>query len=339
MSAATLPYHLRPHKAVDRRLFIDLLGRSERWRPLDRAAYISMGAYPLEDHKMVHRKFGIGRLIAFDYDEKIVERQKFNRPVDSFHAIKSKSGDFIDKLDEYLQEAECGDADNLVIWLDYTSPKQLGNQIREFEQLLDKLALGDIVRVTVNAQLSALHDARDKEGKLIEAEPLRELRLEKLRSRIGDYLPTDAASADMTDERLPVLISRAFGAAAAKAKPTSGRDVFAPLSSVRYADGQQMLSMTGMLISRDEKTVLYNRLGMETWPFWSQDWKTVYRLSVPDLTLRERLHLEREVAEGSFADTVKELGFVFEKNDDAQLFVDSYRKFYRFYPNLLPAEL
>ena len=31
MRGASVPYHLRPHKSVDRRLFLDLLMRFERW--------------------------------------------------------------------------------------------------------------------------------------------------------------------------------------------------------------------------------------------------------------------------------------------------------------------
>lgn len=287
---------------------------------------------------MVHRRFGINRLVAFDNDERVVARQVFNRPIEAFRAIKSKSGDFIDKLDHHLEAADCSDADQLIIWLDYTSPKQLGEQIREFQELLDKLAPGDIVRVTVNAHLSALQEARDPEGNPYPADVLRGIRLDRLQTRIGDYLPTSAGPGDMTETRLPVLISRAFGAAAAKAKPTTGSEVFAPLSCVRYADGQQMLSMTGMLIPREKKHDLYSRLDMSSWPFWSDDWKTVHGLSVPDLTLRERLFLERQVAEGDFEDSVGDLGFVFAKEEDASHFAESYEKYYRFYPSLLPAE-
>ena len=72
MSGASIPYHLRPHKSVDRRLFLDLLTRYERWKPLADYIYISMGAYPLEDHKLVHRHLGISRLISFDLENDTV---------------------------------------------------------------------------------------------------------------------------------------------------------------------------------------------------------------------------------------------------------------------------
>lgn len=339
MSAATLPYHLRPHKAVDRRLFLDLLNRCERWRPLIRDAYLSMGAYPLEDHKLVHRMLGIKRLIAIDGDENVVARQRFNRPVDTFRCFKLKSGELIERLDQTLNEADCGDAEGLIFWLDYTSPAQLGEQIREFESLLDKLKSGDIVRVTVNAHLPTLGEAKDKEGKPIEASQLKENRFATLKTRIGDYLPSDAKASDMTPDRLPLLISQAFGKAAANAMPVSADNTFAPLSVVRYADGQQMLSMTGMVVPRTEKAELRARLDLSSWPFASEEWKIVHRLEVPDLTLRERLFLERAAATSDYEEVSKTLDFVFSEGMSIEVFLDNYKDFYRFYPALLSAEL
>jgi hypothetical protein len=339
VSAATIPYHLRPHKAVDRRLFIDLLNRCERWRPLIRDAYLSMGAYPLEDHKLVHRMIGITRLIAFDDDPNIVARQRFNRPVDSFRAFKMKSGELIAELDQVLQEAECGDPEGLIIWLDYTAPKQLGEQVREFEALLDKVKKGDIVRVTVNAHLPALGDSKGPDGKNIPSDQLRVNRFGKLKERIGDYLPSDAKASDMTPERLPVLIAQAFGKAAAKALPVSGQNAFVPLSVVRYSDGQQMLSMTGMVVPRTQKTDLRNKLDMSSYPFFSDEWKDVHFLEVPDLTLRERLFLERAASTSNCEEVAENLGFAFSDDMDIGVFLNNYKEFYRFYPTLLSAEV
>lgn len=339
MSAATIPYHLRPHKAVDRRLFIDLLNRCERWRPLIRDAYLSMGAYPLEDHKLVHRMLGITRLIAFDSDANIVARQRFNRPVDSFRAIQKKSGELIADLDQVLREAECGDPEGLIVWLDYTSPKQLGEQVREFEALLDKVKEGDIVRVTVNAHLPALGDSKGPDGKNIPSDQLRANRFQKLKERIGDYLASDAKASDMTPDRLPVLIAQAFGKAAAKAFPVSGENAFAPLSVVRYSDGTQMLSMTGMVIPRTKKTDLRNKLDIRSYPFFSDEWKDVHFLEVPDLTLRERLFLERAASTSNCDEVAESLGFAFSDEMDVGIFLSNYKEFYRFYPTLLSAEV
>ncbi len=164
MKAGSLPYHLRPHKTVDRRLFLDLLSRFERWKPLTNYVYVSMGAYPLEDHKLVHRLIGITQLVAFDFDKNIVARQLFNKPVESCHCLHKKSGDLISELDDILVECSFSISSGVIVWLDYTNPRQLGQQIREFEALLSKLRAGDLVRVTVNAQANALLEPQAPDG-------------------------------------------------------------------------------------------------------------------------------------------------------------------------------
>ena len=339
MTAANIPYHLRTQKAVDRRLFLDLLGRFERYKPIVRYAYLSMGAYPLEDHKLVHRLLGITRLICFDGDERIVARQKFNRPTNTCYCACMKSSELVSSLDEVLTDAEAADADGLIVWLDYTSPKHIGEQIREFQELIDKLASGDIVRITVNANPAALGDDSGDNGKRLVKQELAEKRFKKLDGRIGDYLPNDVTLHDMSKEKLPIALARAFGNAAGKALPPSGSKTFMPVSIVRYADAQQMLTLTGVVTERNEKSIIWDKVSLSDWPFSSREWNQVHALSVPDLTLRERLLLDRAVADNSHSKLEEDLGFRFEDDIDAAAFIQNYKDFYRFYPSLLTAEL
>lgn len=338
MSGSSIPYHLRPHKAVDRRLFVDLLNRCERWRPLGDAAYISMGAYPLEDHKLVHRVLGLRKLIAFDYDPEIVKRQKFNRPIETCKCIRRSSGEVVADLDAVLADAGYADVQNLIVWLDYTSPAELGEQIREFITLLDKLRAGDVVRVTVNANASSLFSPKPQKGvPTMPADAVRKARYEKLNERIGDYLPTDTGPDMMSDELLPTVLARAFGVAALQAMPTSGENTFAPLSLVRYADGQQMLSVTGIVVEREKETAMRAKLDLDSWRFGSMGWDVVHLLTVPDLTIRERLFLERAIGTTSISDIKAQLGFDFGALETGEEFLSDYEHYYRFYPNLLAA--
>jgi hypothetical protein len=222
MSGASIPYHLRPHKSVDRRLFLDLLTRFERWKPLTDHVYVSMGAYPLEDHKLVHRQLGLSRLIAFDLEEGVVARQKFNRPIETCHCLHKNSGEIISHLDAILSECMFSNPAGIIVWLDYTSPGQLGHQIREFESLLDKLRTGDLIRVTVNAQPNALVEPPMPGANPPLAKEKRERQFHNLKSRIGEFLPSETGPDDMTPEGLPLAISKSFGAAALKALPVTG---------------------------------------------------------------------------------------------------------------------
>lgn len=339
MSGAVVPYHLRPHKAVDRRLFLDLLSRYERWKPLSEYAYVSMGAYSLEDHKLVHRIIGITRLIAFDLDEEVVARQRFNKPIESCRCLAKKSGELIAQLDAVLIECSMPAENGIVIWLDYTEPTKIGEQVREFESLLDKLRPGDVVRVTVNAHPHAFLDHSTADGKPLLADEKRAKQFQRLRERIGDFLPSWARSDHMTPAELPLVLSESFAAAALNAVPVSGPNAFIPLSIIRYADGQQMLSLTGAVVKRGDEDDFIARLDLKNWPFASTDWRTIHRLVVPHLTVRERLFLERGIVSRPPNELMAELGFENAAEVKITEFLDNYRNYYRFYPTLLSAEV
>jgi hypothetical protein len=300
-------------------------------------AYLSMGAYPLEDHKLVHRNLGITRLIAFDMEASVVSRQEFNKPIDSCRCIVRKSGEVVSNLSSVLEECDFADSTGVIVWLDYTMPKMLGEQVREFESLLDALTTGDVVRVTVNAHPQELNDAPSAKPTTIEER--RAKQFGNLKNRIGDYMPSEATADDMTIEGLPRILARSFAKAALNAFPVSGNLTFRPLSVVRYADGQQMLSITGVVADRTDEGEMLSRLGLATWPFASDIWTDIHNLVVPDLTLRERLFLEREVSTKSVAEIVATLGFESAGDIEVSQFIDNYKNYYRFYPTLLTAEL
>ncbi len=339
MSGASIPYHLRAHKAVDRRIFVDLLTRFERWKPLSKYVYVSMGAYPLEDHRLVHRILGITRLIAFDCDEAIVARQIFNRPLDTCHCLHKKSGDLIADLDNVLANCSFSDAEGVVVWLDYTDPKKIGTQIREFQSLLDKLRPGDLVRITVNANPNELLDAAVPGDPPPLATEKMEKQFKNIKKWVGEFLPSSASPDDMTEAKLPILISQSFAAAALKAFPVGSSTSFFPLSVVRYKDTTQMLSITGVLIEKGDEADLISRLDMASWPLASNTWSDVRRLIVPALTLRERLLLERGIVNKSAEELISELGFSNAADVGLSEFIESYKDYYRFYPTMLPAEV
>lgn len=338
MAGAQVPYHLRPHKYVDRRLFLDLLAHYERWRALDNFVYLSMGAYPLEDHRQIHRHLGITRLISFDGDENVVKRQKFNLPVGSCVCLNRMSSEVVDKIDDILEDGGASDATGVIIWLDYTDPKSLGQQIREFQTLLDKLKENDIIRVTVNAHPGSLGEPKRSDGSHYVKQELEQIRYNNLRDRIGDYLPSSASPADMGRDEYPKLLAQAFGQAALNALPVAGRKTCVPLSIMSYADGQQMLSITTAIVARDCVGEMKTKIGMNVWPFAVNDWSQVHKLRVPALTYRERLFIDRELMSSDDVTIAGKLGFEVDDNYPFVEFLGDYRNYYRFYPSLVPAE-
>ena len=61
MSGSSLPYRLRPNKAVDRELFLSLLMRLTPKLGLEKYHYVGLGGPFLEDFRLLHSRIGIGR--------------------------------------------------------------------------------------------------------------------------------------------------------------------------------------------------------------------------------------------------------------------------------------
>lgn len=341
MSGASLPYRLRPHKAVDRRIFMELLTRYERWKPLDQHCYVSMAAYTMEDQKLVHRLLGIERLLAFDRDQTVVDRQLFNRPTNEARCIAATASEVVTDMEATVRDAGIADAAGYIVWLDYTDPNQIGRQLRDFQGYAAQMAVGDIVKVTVNAAPSSWgankrHDDREEGPALREV--LRARTYEKLRSRLGDLVAPEVQPEDLNDAGLAQALARAFSIAANRAIRPTNPLALEPLSVVRYADGLQMLSITATVVERSRVADLRATLQLDSWAFGSSAWHDVRYIAVPDLTVRERLFLERN-AHLTSGEIGEEVGFDFDSATGMAGFLANYASYYRHYPMLSPVEL
>ena len=157
MSGSQLAYHLRVNKYIDRQVFIEALDLVDRFRPVAQYGYVSMAGAYLEDCRLLHQSHRITRMYSFDGNEKVLPRQAVNRPYGFIQCECHRSRDLVDRLDT-IRTALAAPETNLIIWLDYTSPKQRKSQLQELETLVPKLIDGDVVRVTFNANRATLGD-------------------------------------------------------------------------------------------------------------------------------------------------------------------------------------
>jgi hypothetical protein len=79
---------------------------------------------------------------------------------------------------------------------------------------------------------------------------------------------------------------------------------------------------------------------LEHWPLLAHDWQNVHRISIPDLSVKERLriHEDLRVNHGDLDVVGGSLPFrVGDDEEDTTLeAVQMYSKYYRYYPNFLP---
>jgi hypothetical protein len=148
MSAgSSLPYRLRPNKAVDRELFLSLLIRLAAKLSIEKYHYVGLGGPFLEDFRLVHARLGIGRMTCVECEEEVHKRQIFNRPISSLECIHST-------LEDYLDEHEFETP--TIVWFDYTEPRGITTQIERFAHTIGTVSIGSVLRITLNANPASL---------------------------------------------------------------------------------------------------------------------------------------------------------------------------------------
>jgi hypothetical protein len=318
MSAQNLAYHLRPNKAVDRQLFWELLSRIDNFRTIRAATYIGFGGPFLEDFREMHSRFGITHMVSIEMDETVHRRQRFNRPASCVQCRLGSSGDFFSSFAR--QRAT-------IVWLDYSETKRR-EQIEEFQALLLKLSAFDVVKVTLNAHPANLAAI----GGDVTNRNLHATRLSRLQEAIGDYLPDNIRTEDMNSDGL----SRLLVAALIKASQLILRSsdlVFLPLTAFQYADGQNMVTLAGALVSPAEKSRFLRITGLRRWRMRIADDNVPTKIEVPVLSARERLYLDQRLPRQREASLLRTMGFIGgnTRTDSLQL-LRSYRDLYRYYP-------
>lgn len=314
-TGSSVPYRLRPNKAVDRELFLSLLTRLAPALALEGHHYIGLGGSFLEDFRLVHARLGIDRMTSVEAEEQVHKRQLFNRPTASVECLHSS-------LEEYL---DAHDFDRpAIIWLDYTAPKPV-EQIERFARTVGEVKLNSVLRLTLNAQPSALGEPNPK----LSGQALWEWRLEKFRDGFGSLCPTDITAAGMRKKTYGPSILRALILAVAKEvfSHADRRVVWA--LSTHYADGQAMVTAT-LIVSSASDTVIEPLV--KGWKFYSPPGEPL-RIDLPALSTLERLTME------SNDDAKTKLGFELPESELGEDPFEVFKRFYRIYPHFSRVEL
>ena len=318
MSGCSLPYHLRTNKAIDRKIFFDILGHLSSFLPnkIQKYKYFSMGGPMLEDHHLLHHELGMTKLYSIERDEAALSRQQYNKPFGCISCTGSSTREFINNFNEN---------DPVIVWLDYTDTKWSA-QFSECADLLNNFKEFDILKVTFNANPEVLKKGTEK-------------------SQLSVF--KNKANHPLLSENLienDVQTMRGFAKTILDVFKSISEDVlsgdglfFYPLIQFRYIDNRhQMLTVAGMVLSEDDpfpEKMLHN-LQLIQWPYLYTKWGDIQEINVPDLTLKERQVLNQLLPMDPSDIQLDELPFKFHKNDErATKMVENYVKYYRYIPN------
>jgi hypothetical protein len=321
MSGGSIPYHLRPNKAIDRYAFLELLSKIDKYSSISQYKYIGFGGHSLEDFKYIHSRFGLGNMLSIEGDPDVYNRQKFNQPHNCIHCLQKSSGDFINEFQR---------TEETIIWLDYMRHKELRKQIEEFQATISKLELLDIIKITVNSHAAAYVQSQEDMKEL----ELQDARIRHLKTGLGEIFPAAEVTVDMmTEKRFPEALHLVLKYAANLAMVGQNDIYFQPLTAFSYKDGHHMLTVTGIILERTEKQDFLDKTNIYTWELSNIDWKPPRRINVPDLTIKERLYIDSCLPKFEAKTIQDELGFLFDSKESVSLeMLETYVLFYRHSP-------
>lgn len=313
-------YHLRPNKNIDRSLFLQTLIGLNRVFQMSEYQYIGFGSFLFDDFKAIHDTLNIREMISLEIDPIEYKRAEYNLPYKCISVQNMSSTD-------YLAGLLLKDTDHSIFWLDFVSPKELGLQLADFTSLLEKLNPGDIIRITLNAKPDCLElikgDRQDNAQ-----------RLATLRSRVREeYLPPVLSEDHVSTKMYPLTLLEILKTAAMRAlvdDPPDRANFLFPLFSCVYADGQQMLTFTGIVLdSHDMEEEI--RTALTHFPHNTFLWDNPCHIEIPALTVREITELNKLLPNPDVREEIlHEFPFIFNRSDPNVL--NSYVSYYKYYP-------
>lgn len=324
-SASSLAYKLRPNKAVDREIFLSMLHRLSGVLNVENYRYVGLGGPFLEDFRLLHARIGIKAMVCLEIDENTHKRQLFNRPFRSIECIHSS-------VEDYVNETEFESP--TIIWLDFTDPNEVQKQIELFSNLLVEIPVLSILRITLNANPSSLGKPDPGELKIqredgvVSSEAELRWRLERFRERFSTCCPADLSFENMTHRNYGKAILEALRLSAEKNILDSYDKKIVWSFSTHYSDGQPMVTAT-VMVAEDENTEIER--AFDGWEFRSSPSSPLI-IDLPALSALERLTLEQ----GKLSE--EDLGFKLPKSLLKEDAFESFRKYYRVFPQFARVE-
>ena len=277
-SGSNVPYHLRPNKYVDREIFLDLLAKLDPCVNLGRYRYIGLGGPFLTDFRLIDNRFKMRRLVCLDSSYKVHERQKFNRPSRNVTIVWRKIGD-------YLDERTFGSP--VVIWLDYTSAKDIDEQISRFSRTVTNVPAHSIIRITMNANPESLGNppADGNETSEVPKQEPQEYRLNRLKRKFVDLFPSNVSPDNMSRKKYGKVLLRILKIAVDKEIMGSNINVVWALAT-HYADDSPMVTATAVVCRKKFHDEIKNIIN--NWEYASNP-RNPLLLDVPVLSTLERI--------------------------------------------------
>jgi hypothetical protein len=311
----TPPYHLRPNKAVDRLTLVDAIKRVGSDGDLRQYTYYGMGGPYLEDFRLIYEVYPEIKMVCIEEREHIYKRQRFHLPCRS-DRLKLEKINFSSFLAKYEAKDE-----KSIFWLDYTDLEF--SNLDDFMDLLGKVGANSIIKITLRCNPRDYQDQK---------------RQEEFRKKFETILPGSFTAVPIKVQDFALLVQEIVQIASQKALSSAAQTAFLPLSSFFYKDGTGMFTLTGIVCLRSQ-VVRFKKL-FKSWQFANLEWGAPTEINVPNLSTKERLHLQRHLPRGKNAGKAlrQSLGYLINEDQaQTEIQLQQYADFHRYFPYFIKA--
>jgi len=320
-------YNLRPNKAVDRSLLVERIRELEGVGLLNarNSSYYGFGGPFLDDLRILSEAFPLMSFHSLEGNKQTYLRQKFHR-FSPFLQLYPHT------VDDFLASENMKNSDHLIWWLDFTG--FCINDLKDVTSLANSLSPGDFLRVTANANVT--YDFSELEN-TFGVDRCREVAADlkkEFRVTYEDYLDEECQlRAIFDDSTYPELCVRMILNALKKRDNSKATRAW-HLGTRIYRDGAQMVTCEFYFTKRncDKNPIGHNYLkSIEDEVLKTES------INVPNLSIKERLHLEGCLPRdpNCITDFSQGLGYKIEKSkSNHESSMKQYAKYHKHYPML-----
>jgi hypothetical protein len=338
ITGATVPYQLRPHKAIERNLFIDLLKVLDAANNINFSTYryVGFGAAFLEDFKAFHLELGIQEMDSIEMNKFAHTRQEFNNP---YYFLTP----YLQSSTDYIVGENFKDNLNQIIWLDYSNC-ELRQQLMDIELLAAKMNNLDVLKLTFNTKLQSFIFKNNVLSITDPAKKCGETDIKSLLKFLNDdptyqqYLPGKITVKDIKrfSDLVRAMAVRAINRGLAK---NNNRDLkFHHIAAFLYADGQEMSTVTGLIAEQNSFTKVLRQSKLKKWKFYKKpsdksELLSPIEIAVPAMTVSERIEIDRQIPSADVKTMAEALPFFYGSNEPEHLqLIEGYHTFYKYLP-------
>ncbi len=304
-------FRLRPAKAVERKMIVEVCSRLGAFSNLLGFRYIGFGSPFFNDFALMHRRYGITNLICIERESQDKDRFLFNRPFDCIEMRWGESTEVLPNLQ--------WDGIPSIIWMDYDDPIN-EEMLSDIGTIFRQVEPGSMALFTVQA-----------EGRAFTSEDRGPL--DQLKTDLGDSVPADATPQNMRGKSFQRLIRRIVDNECQRALslrnaavPPQNRVEYKQLFNVLYADDVRMTTVGGVIYRADQSQRVAN---CEFGDFdFLREGDDPFEIKVPPLTYKEQMRLSAALPSGNSAPPFLAPGDV-----------SGYSTVYRYYPTFMETDL